>query len=295
MQQVRYFVALAETLDFTRAAEACNVTQPALTRAIQALEGELGGDLIRREGRLSHLTDLGKRMLPLLRQCYDSALSAKAVARSVASGEARSLALGLSRTVDLRLLGEVLAELFRQYPNLRLKLRRGGRGQIVDYLRDGDVEIAIAGPIGALWDRLDAWPLFSESFDLLVAPTHALATRNAPEIQLEALLDETFLLLNDSETAEEEVRRLEEAGICLDRTHTVDSDGDIAALVEANIGVALTPRSALRDFGLVRHMSPNIDLRRTVAVYTVAGRARSPEASTLLAQIRAADWDGAAP
>lgn len=291
MQQVRYFVALAETLNFTRAAEACNVTQPALTRAIKALEAELGGDLIRREGRLSHLTQLGKRMLPLLKQCYDSALSAKAVARSVASGEARSLALGLSRTVDLRLLGDVLSELFRHYPNLRLKLRRGSGLQIVEYLRNGDVEIAIAGPIGNLWDRLDTWPMFNENFDLLVAPTHRLAARNAPEIQLESLLGETFLLQSDSETAEEEARRLENAGISLERTHMVDSDGDIAALVEANIGVALAPRSALRDFGFVRHMAPNIDLRRTVAIYTVAGRPRSPEAATLLSQIRAMEWE----
>ena len=62
MKQVRYFVAVAETLNFTRAAEQCNVTQPALTRAIKQLEFELGGDLIRREGRNTHLTDLGNRM-----------------------------------------------------------------------------------------------------------------------------------------------------------------------------------------------------------------------------------------
>ena len=62
MQQVRYFLSVARTLNFTRAAEDCNVTQPALTRAIKQLEDELGGELIRREGRLSHLTDLGNRM-----------------------------------------------------------------------------------------------------------------------------------------------------------------------------------------------------------------------------------------
>ena len=90
MQQVRYFVALAETLNFTRAAEQCSVTQPALTRAIKALEQEFGGELILREGRLTQLTELGRKMLPLLRQCYDSALSAKAVAQAVASGESSS-------------------------------------------------------------------------------------------------------------------------------------------------------------------------------------------------------------
>src|SRR3974390_1125067 len=91
MQQVRYFLAVAQTLNFTRAAEQCNVSQPALTRAIKLLEGELGGELIRREGRVSHLTDLGKRMFPLLKQCYDSALNAKALATSFKKGEVAAL------------------------------------------------------------------------------------------------------------------------------------------------------------------------------------------------------------
>ena len=73
MHQIRYFLAAARTLNFTRAAEECNVAQPSLTRAIQQLEEELGGDLFRRERKLSHLTDLGQRMLPLMQQCYDMA------------------------------------------------------------------------------------------------------------------------------------------------------------------------------------------------------------------------------
>src|ERR1043165_1055742 len=80
MHQLRYFLAVAQTLNFTRAAEQCNVSQPALTRAIQQLEQELSGPLLRREGKLSHLTELGVRMLPLMRQCYESALAAKSLA-----------------------------------------------------------------------------------------------------------------------------------------------------------------------------------------------------------------------
>ena len=83
MHQVRYFLAVARTLNFTRAAEECNVAQPSLTRAIKQLEDELGGDLFRRERPHAQLTELGQRMLPLLQQCYDSALGAR-VARIVA-------------------------------------------------------------------------------------------------------------------------------------------------------------------------------------------------------------------
>ena len=60
LHQIRYFVAVSRLLNFTRAAEQCNVTQPALTKAIQKLELELGGELIHRERQLTQLTDLGK-------------------------------------------------------------------------------------------------------------------------------------------------------------------------------------------------------------------------------------------
>src|SRR3712207_8365018 len=64
MHQVRYFVALCETLNFTRAAERCNVAQPSLTRAIKLLEDELGGPLFNRERNRTHLTELGRMMEP---------------------------------------------------------------------------------------------------------------------------------------------------------------------------------------------------------------------------------------
>src|SRR5215510_12618596 len=104
MHQVRYFLAAATELNFTKAAEKCNVSQPSLTRAIKQLEGELGGDLFRRERPHAQLTELGERMFPLLKQCYDSALGARSLASSLKSREIGILRLGLSRTIDLDLI-----------------------------------------------------------------------------------------------------------------------------------------------------------------------------------------------
>src|SRR5437016_5616679 len=101
MHQIRYFLAVARTLNFTRAAEECNVAQPSLTRAIKLLEDELGGELFRRERSHSHLTDLGQRMLPLLQQCYDTAQGVKSLATAIKRGEVATLRLALSRTVDI--------------------------------------------------------------------------------------------------------------------------------------------------------------------------------------------------
>jgi len=290
MQQVRYFVALANTLNFTRAAEQCNITQPVLTRAIKALEAEFGGELIRREGKMTHLTELGKQMLPLMKQCYESAQSAKSIAKAVASGETRSLELGLSRTVDLNLLREALSELFLAFPNLRLKLRRGTGKEVVDLLKAGEIELGIAGPISGHWDRLDEWPMFSESFEVLIGSGHPLASHNSDAIALDTLREHIFLIQTGSEMADEEKSSLNACGISLDKAHQIDSERDLADLVEANMGVALAPMSMLRSTRLVRYSLPDVGLRRTVALYSVAGRARSPEASAFLNLMRTTDW-----
>src|SRR6516162_2910452 len=104
MHQVRYFLAAVSELNFTKAAEKCNVSQPSLTRAIKQLEGELGGDLFRRERPQAQLTELGQRMLPFLRQCYESAISARSLASELRKGQVGSLRIALSRSVSLELL-----------------------------------------------------------------------------------------------------------------------------------------------------------------------------------------------
>ena len=122
MHQVRYFLAVARELNFTRAAESCNVAQPSLTRAIKQLEDELGGELFRRERNLSHLTELGHRMLPMLQQCYDSALTAKSLAQSMKSGAVAPLAIALSVTVNIMLLDLVFVGTCACVPGPRTSL-----------------------------------------------------------------------------------------------------------------------------------------------------------------------------
>ena len=81
LHQIRYFLALAQELNFTRAAERCGVSQPSLTRAIKRLEEELGAQLVRRERNRTHLTEIGQRIRPRLEQ----ALSLTEIARDEAS------------------------------------------------------------------------------------------------------------------------------------------------------------------------------------------------------------------
>src|SRR6201994_1244736 len=164
MHQVRYFLAVAQLLNFTRAADACNVTQPSLTRAIKQLEGELGGDLFRRERPAAQLTELGQRMHPLLKQCYDAAIGARSLASSFKSGEIGALRIALTHSIDHSLLIPFLNQIRRQFNRLEFKFLRGNRSEVAEMLKKGEAELGIAAELDEDWERLDAWPLFTEDF-----------------------------------------------------------------------------------------------------------------------------------
>jgi DNA-binding transcriptional LysR family regulator len=90
LHQIRYFLALCEELNFTRAAERCKVAQPSLTRAIKALEAELGGALFHRERANTRLSRLGQKVRPLLEQAYSHVEGAKRQAQDFLRPQSRS-------------------------------------------------------------------------------------------------------------------------------------------------------------------------------------------------------------
>ena len=288
MQQIRYFLSLAQTLNFTRAAEECNVTQPALTRAIQALEAELGGDLLRRERQNSHLTDLGKRMLPLLQRCYESALNAKELARAVVSSDVAPLSIAVSHSVNLELFMPSIAELFRTFSGLQLKVLRGGKAEMLDFLKDGGADLALAGPLEEKWDRLDSWPVFTETFEVALNNAHELATTN--EIDIGKLAEGRILFQAGCESKDDVMRRLEIGENADTWGHQVITHHDLMTLLESNLGAAIVPSSAPQAQNVRRMILRDAGLRRTVSVYCAAGRQRSAPSAALLNLIRSADW-----
>jgi DNA-binding transcriptional LysR family regulator len=293
MRQIRYFIVLCETLNFSRAAEQCHVTQPSLTRAIQALEAEFGGELIRRERSLSHLTDLGERMLPLLRQCYETAVAAKELANSVRRGDTAPLSVAMSRTVNVALFAPYLRELSQAFPGLQLTLHRGSGSEVCELLKSGEVELGIAGPLDEAWARLDTFPLFVEPFELIVGPGHRLSGREAADFS--DLLTERILLDADNEMADELAHTLSAAGIQNTVAHQAVTESDLIALLEADLGITILPASAARSEHLCHVALSGCDLMRSVAVYGVAGRRRAAAGTTLLNLLRTAEWPAYPP
>jgi DNA-binding transcriptional LysR family regulator len=288
MHQVRYFLAAAAELNFTKAAERCNVTQPSLTRAIKQLEDELGGDLFRRERPQAQLTELGQRMFPLMKQCYESALGARSLASAIKSGEVGTLRLALSHTINLQLVTAHLIELDRLFGRLEVKLLRGTAPEVVELLKTGGAELAIAGEVGEGWERLDRWPLFTEEFSLMVNAKHRLASRST--IDIGDLRQERWLRRVYCEEAEKTASVGRTHSLDLDAGHELTSEPDLITLLESDFGIAFVPRSIACPQTLKQAPVDGVELRRTVYLYGVAGRQRTAVAAAVLKMLRAADW-----
>ncbi|HEY7799990.1 MAG TPA: LysR family transcriptional regulator, partial [Hyphomonadaceae bacterium] len=120
MQQIRYFVALKRELNFTRAAEVCNVSQPALTRAIQALEAELGGPLFHRERSATHLSELGRMMAPYLESILNQSQAVKERAKEFGRLENLELKVGAMCTIGPTVLSEFIVRFYSQFDGVGL-------------------------------------------------------------------------------------------------------------------------------------------------------------------------------
>src|SRR6516162_6978551 len=287
MHQVRYFLAVARTLNFTRAADECNVTQPSLTRAIKQLEAELGGDLFRRE-RPAGLTELGQRMHPLLKQCYEAAVGARSLASSFRSGEIGALRIALTRSIDLSLLIPFLDQIKQQFNRLEFRFLRGNSREVGEMLKNGEAELGIAAELDPNWERLDTWPLFTEDFQLVVSAHHRLAGRQG--IEIDELRSEQLLSRGYCEGVSRLNAALREHGMDVDHCHEISSERDLIERLWDPRGVRNKSDAEIGLQQLKRAPVGGLDARRTVNLYGVAGRERTAVASAVMRMLRGADW-----
>src|SRR5262245_52919359 len=143
MNEIRYFLAACKTLNFHRAAEQCHVTQPALTRAIQKLESELGSHLFRRERSQVRLTEFGRLMRPHLQEILDGRDRAQTVARSFLQLEAAPLTLGAMCTIGPLLFVGFLNAFRENNPGVEVTVVENIPQRLTELLLNGTLDVAL--------------------------------------------------------------------------------------------------------------------------------------------------------
>ena len=291
MHQVRYFLAVAEELNFSRAAEKCNVSQPSLSRAIQLLEGEFGGQLFRREHSRTHLSDLGKMIRPHLQTVYNAAKKAKELSRDVTKMQKTPFKLGIMSTISPNEIVDLIAALEARYEGLELRLCDASAADLRKRLLVGDLEVVIYALPGEEADeRTHVQPLFSEQMVIAVNRQHRLA--NEVGFPVKELNGEHYIHRMNCEFAGYADHILQEKGVTCAPTFWSERDEWTLAMVAAGLGFAFMPANSVNHPDVVGIPVVEPEFWRQVNLVTVRGRPYSPGVGALVREAMRKKWFG---
>jgi DNA-binding transcriptional LysR family regulator len=244
LRHLRYFVAVAETLSFARAARALNLSQPPLSRQIRALEAELGTALFARTKRSVQLTPAGAALLPEARRLLREADGLKAGALRLAAGEVGTLALGFISVAAYNLLPELAPEFRRRHPGVKLALQEATSDVLLAGLRQGDLDVGLVlPPVDA--PGLEYVPLVHDTL-IAALPADAAQARGRGPIRLASLAGEPFILFPrrvGTSLYDAIVGACRRAGFAPRIEQEAIQMQTIVSLVAARMGVALVPAS----------------------------------------------------
>jgi LysR family transcriptional regulator, hydrogen peroxide-inducible genes activator len=283
LTQVRYFLALCRSKNFTRAAAECHVTQPAFSRAIQRLEEEFSAALLYRERNDTRLTALGREMLPHFQAMVEAAEAAQALAAAHRAPRTGNLRIGLTPGLSTTPIASAIAEVLRVFPSAELHFSESSTPGLVDSMLADALDCALVPEDSPLPERVNRWPLYSETAILVCPATHRLARLNV--CSAADLAGET-LLVGDS--CGGFGKRLEVSGKIQPRLqHCRGSAAQICELIAAGLGIALLSNRLLIAAPLTSRPFTDPELIRRIQLTALAGRPLPPAAASFVRLCRA--------
>lgn len=242
LKQLRYFEALRLHEHFGRAADACAVTQPALSVQIKELEQTLGLALFERSARHVRLTSFGETFAERVRDILRSVDELSDVARAAQAGLSGRLRVGVIPTIAPYLLPRLIPGLRTEFPDLEVQFRETQTPRLVQELQDGRLDCAIVA-LPILETAIEELSLFDESFVLVRSEAEA----GKPVPQIDALGRENLLLLEDGHCFRDQAMAFCKVQATAPREGLDGSSlSTLVQMVGAGIGMTLIPEMAAR-------------------------------------------------
>jgi DNA-binding transcriptional LysR family regulator len=242
LRDLECFLAIVEHKTFHRAAKACGIAQPPLSRRIAALEHGLGGALFIRNSRRTQLTDLGVVFAREARIVVEQARMAQRVARDFNRGLTGHLRIGYVGSSGYAIIPAAIRSFRLEYPQATVSIEAIQGHRQVEALRIGSVDIALnRGAIDSSGLRVQR--LRSDRFLLAIATGHRLAARK--RVPMKEIAGEAFVALNPSQTGTADIVRTicATAGFLPRVVQEVDTYGVLVSCVAMGIGIALVSES----------------------------------------------------
>jgi LysR family hydrogen peroxide-inducible transcriptional activator len=286
LHQLRYFVAVAQLENFTRAAQKCFVAQPSLSQQVIKLERECGGPLFDRSGRKVRLTDRGRTLFDRAIEILAAVEGAKRALTE--DGDAGQVTVGAIPTIAPYLLPPLLKRFLRDYPKTELTVSENLTEYTIQACLEGDVDVGVlALPISE--DQLEIEPLLTEELLLAMAVGHPLATRRHVGMQDVSL--ERFVLLSETHCLGRQVVSFCKDQSCQPAISCRSAQLlTVQELVAAGNGVSLIPQMAVsadRSQQTKYRSLTGEKPTRTIAMIWRKNRYHGPAVERFIAALRA--------
>ena len=278
LRQLRVFLSMAGTRNFSRAGEAVGPTQPAVSRAIRDLERELGLRLLDRTTREVALTEAGRSLVARLDRALDELDATLADVTGLADADGGKVRVASSPTLSAYLMPACIAACARTAPRVRFLLLDRIQQEVLEGVRGGEVDFGVVvEPPGV--DDLHCEPALHDPFVLVTPPSHRLA--RTASVRWKALDGQSLVLLDAASGSRRYVDdALARHGAQCRIEQELSHPTTVFQMVEAGIGLTVMPRLAVPPGGLpglsVRPLLPRLE--RTVMLVRRQDRALSPVA-----------------
>ncbi|WP_373086763.1 LysR family transcriptional regulator [Sneathiella sp.] len=234
--QLRYFLAIVETNNFSRAAERAFVSQPTLSAGIKKLETELGASLFNRGSRKISLTEAGIRFLPHARTViYECNAAKQEISRKT---PVKRLQLGILRSLPTDRLAVLMSDFNKAHPDIQISLKDGTPTQLQNWLAEQRIDVALSVTPDAESD-FSFEPLYSWKYCLCVPRSHPFAGRGSVPLKQLDRLD--FVHRTHCETGSEIARAFANSGVNPHIVFRTDQDDKALAFVGAGLGLCMMP------------------------------------------------------
>jgi len=290
MFQVRYVLAAARLLNFTKAAAHCNVSQPALTKAVKTLEAELGAPLFHREGKKILLSDFGRTILPQLQLILNETETTRTLADNFRLLNNVPVRVGVMSTIGPVRLSRFLAKFQADHRGVEVAVTEASADELKSRLESAQLDLAVLNAMGDERTSFTVHELYSERYVVIFSPEHRLAHLNP--IKLCDLSGEPYVDRLSCEMREMVMAVCAANEVTLYARFRSEREDWVQAMVLARIGFAFMPECSVTLPDLLQRPLIDPEVSRKISMLSVPGRPYSPATAAMLRAAKSFQWPG---
>ena len=288
LNHVRYFLNLAESLNFTEAARVSGISQPSLTKAIQRLEDEFGGPVLYRDGKDTRLTALGRDLIVEFMRIQSALENITELAENSVAGRSRKINIGVASTIAPRVFAKFWALVLKELPEVELLLHPLNPGEAEAEVLSGKYDMCLLTNPPEPNFKLTIQPLFQERLRLALASHHPLA--GTDEITPEQMMEQPYIDRMHCEFRTQLIKHFMDRNIVMRPRFQSEREDWVQQMVAQGAGVCSLPEHSAIVDGIVLRAVKGLTLSRNISMVAVSGSANPREVRVILGLSKDFNW-----